>query len=121
MAGNTKLRGFGTNNTIQLERWGKEVMLHLSGESVHALRDACTNQLPRNPPTRSNWTDTFNVKYEEATGRVRVDMDPATALQLAEVVGDHGEEVTDWVEDLKDAHQAHEDYINGTDEPGIDQ
>jgi len=126
MAGNTKFMGFTPDGKVQLERWGGKSTVAVSPESLSALRVACYSELPKGPQQRRrDDLDDFHVGYDEQVGRVRVDMDPATAAYLAdrleffrddEVV----EKIAPWANDLRVAVQAHHDYHNTDGEPGIE-
>jgi hypothetical protein len=123
MAGNTKLLGLSPDNSINLSRWGKEVKVRITKESMLNIRNALAG-LPSKPPEQSNDSNSFKVHYDESVGRVLVDMDPATAMALVdkleffrdeEVV----EELGPWVHSLRAATKAHEDYHNVQGEPGV--
>ena len=141
MAGNTKLIGFGSNGVVELERWGGKAKVVVSKESLETLRAACYQQLPKAPKQNGEGSqDDFNVAYDSSVGRVRLDLDTVTAGELAaflqfgleEFQGcDSGtgeslggvkklnERVPSWIRDLKETVQAHEDYLNTEDEPGV--
>jgi hypothetical protein len=142
MAGNTKLIGFGANGVVELERWGGKTKAVVSKESLETLRSACYQQLPKSPTQKpGEGRDDFNVAYNSSVGRIGVDLDTVTAGELASFLQfaleefqgcDDGtgealggirklnERVPTWISDLKDAVQAHEDYLNTDDEPGVD-
>ena len=133
MAGNTKLLGFLPGNAVQIERWGKKLAVGLTKESMINLRNAVTG-LPTKPPEQKDDSDSFNVRYDERVGRVRVDMDTETAHFVAglltERITPHPETVAvlnnsaeeriwSWVHSLRAAVRAHEDYHNAQGEPGV--
>lgn len=127
MAGNTKLMGLLPNDSIQLERWGKKVAVGITSESMINIRNALAT-LPSKPPEQQDGNNGFNVRYDERVGRIHVVMDIGTARDVASVLGDvEGSLLTEagtsivqsWVHSLKEAVQAHLDYHNIEEEPGV--
>jgi len=47
---NTYLTGFGLKDTVRLERWGEHTDVTLPTEALEALKDACYDILPAEPP-----------------------------------------------------------------------
>jgi len=135
MAGNTKLIGFGARipgkpGVLHLMRWNGKASVTISEESLEKIRDACYNELPQKPQQGArDDLDNFNVQYNESVGRVFVDMDPDTALELANIIGEWidrapnskgaEEQSGSWVHSLGEAVQAHRDY-HDRNEPGVE-
>lgn len=124
MAGNTKLLGFGVENSVTLERWGEQEQVEISQDSWKALQSACASGLPRKPPAQKNWKDDFNASYDEDVGRVRVDLDVQTAGEIADALSFFRDEevetkLTPWIRSLRKAVQAHKDY-HDLSEPGVE-
>lgn len=129
MAGNTKLTGFLDNHRVQLERWGTKIAVALDEASVEALRKACFNELPKKPDRRppTHFAD-FMCDYNQDLGRVQLSLNPEVAGYLADLLDvlvkndvSAMEKVRPWVDKLRAATQAHSDYHDGKDEPGVIQ
>lgn len=123
MSGNTKLLGFGTGNKITLQRWGKDCQVVVSQESWMRLNHACVVKLPAEPkkqPDRSK--ETFVASYDEATGRVRIDLDLASARDLYALLDSadppNEEMLQEWTDAIDGAIRAHHDY-HDLREPGV--
>jgi hypothetical protein len=88
MSGNTKLIGFGSGGIVELQRWGAKVQVKLEHEAVKALRAACYEQLPKQPPQRMGdiHAEDFSSFYDETTGRVQASMAPGIADVLAKLL-----------------------------------
>jgi hypothetical protein len=117
MAGNTKFIGFSPDGMVQLERWGGKAMIEISKESLNALRAACYNGLPKNPPAQLHSTGT-HVEYDEERGRVEILLDPEKALQLANAI--EGWDLN-LASDLKFAYEAHLNFHDTSKEPGVNE
>jgi len=125
MAGNTKLIGFGVGSKVTLARWGKEHVVEISSDSWKALQSACSNDLPRKPPSqeKGKWKDDLNAQYDEHVGRVRVDLSVEAAGELVDHLSffrdtEVADKLEPWVRHLKEAIQDHTAFHN-TDEPGV--
>jgi hypothetical protein len=125
MAGNTKLMGFGTDGTVELQRWGGRAPVELPPVAIEALRKACYEILPKNPPQRvEDKSPDFEARYSEDTGLVCVSMRPHIALLISKVLegvdqdGEYDSMFAVWVDKLATCFKAHQDYI-GVDEPGV--
>ena len=130
MAGNTKLRGFGQASTIELERWGVRISIKLPYEAIKELRRACHELLPLKPPERTGslHPDEFTSTYDESVGRVRMEVAPVVAKQLAELLRHGAQDVKKENADLAEncaqeldlCYQAHLDYLD-IEEPGVEK
>ena len=126
MAGNTKFLGFGTDNQITLERWGKKATAELPGPAIEVLRDLCYHKLPVRPPQQVPRSE---ISYNDRLGQVELHMTPKQALILASAIGgevpSHEEFMKEfallasWEEELREAVREHERYISTQDEPGV--
>lgn len=127
MAGNTKLRGFRVGE-VELERWGKRVMVRVSEDSTKNLVAACKVLLPKEPPERDGSGDII-FRYNEDTGRVGAIMSPEDARLLHDLVsrvemseaglhlGGRGL-LSDLKHQLNEVRKAYLDYHN-KEEPGL--
>ena len=129
MAGNTKLLGLSPDNSINLSRWGKEVKVEITKESMLNIRNALAD-LPSKPPEQNNDGNDFKARYDESVGRVLVDMDPTVALYVAEALKDGADgygprfgpdasRTWPWIHLVEAAAQAHKDFHSTEGEPGV--
>jgi hypothetical protein len=127
MAGNTKLIGFDVKSSkIKLRRWGEDVMVKVSPESVEAIRKVCTYDLPRKPLPHHTGLFELQVQYDESFGQAVVRMNPAVLERLIGYLRSTPEKEAEFlnhhfVELVGGLDQALEDHRNYTDvdEPGL--
>jgi hypothetical protein len=134
MAGNTKLRGLGADNTIELERWGVRVKVPLDGQSMRSLRKALYEELPVKPSPKERKEE---ISYDAITGKIQMTLDPEAAQFLCELVAEESsywtscptkregderrkEHAEFWTKGLNAALAAHEAYTDTEGEPGVD-
>lgn len=132
MAGNTKFMGFSPDGMVKLTRWGGEAMIEISKESVASLRIACFDGLPKKPPLHTVVSKPLRINYDETTGAVVMVLDPFDAEKIMSVLvgaDAEGEQIYKTAtievakaasEKIKDAVQAHHDFINTDGEPGVE-
>jgi hypothetical protein len=129
MAGNTKLVGLSPDNSINLSRWGKEVKVGITKESMFNLRNALAD-LPDKPPEQQNGGNDFKASYDESVGRVLVDMDPMVAHYVVAALKDGADgygprfgpdasRTWPWIHLVEAAIEAHKKYHSTEGEPGV--
>jgi hypothetical protein len=125
MAGNTKFMGFGSENRVTLERWGKSVTRELPGPAIEVLREMCHSGLPlRAPPRKESLS---NISYNERFGTVDLELDVVraekilVALELADVVIEDSNDADylDWLAGIRAALREHDAFVDATSEPGV--
>lgn len=130
MAGNTKFLGFGADNEITLERWGKKATAKVPPAAVEALREMCFSMLPKSPPHQ---TPKFYAEYNYATGAVEVSLPPDRAKDLADILQSladatgivpetAGESaiLNNLPDEIYLSLQEHEAFTSGKGEPGVE-
>lgn len=130
MSGNTKLLGFGAQDEITLERWGKTASAKLDPAAIHVLRHLCHSELPKKPPERQSKE---YCGYDFGEGNVEITLPPEKAKILADILQTLADSTgivpeekleSDLLNNLPGeiylSLQEHEAYINTADEPGVD-
>ena len=134
MAGNTRLRGFVSSTSVQLERWGGIETVDMPEPAVSALRAACYEKLPKQPPDkRSGWD---RAKYNETTGSAEIWMGMETVDKVLAFLRDNQilkpltqndqltrftqEEIDWWIEELEGLAEKHRQYHDRDGEPGVE-
>ena len=137
MAGNTKLIGFGKDiknpdkYILKLARWGEEVDIEIDRGTVEKLEHACREKLPTQPKQYKylgrNFKATYNPDYGMTDVKLTLEAteDLATILDyfVEEKLKSGDEEKCAYFkghsEGLRDCVQAHKDYLNAREEPGL--
>lgn len=127
MAKNTKLLGFGSGNTVTLERWGEKVTEAMPGPAIEVLRKMCFEQLPKRPKEQRPFS---NISYDEGSGTIRVELTSEEAGRLQGLIEDSVQDgdgrdtelaqLDDWHAGLAVALEDHARYHDTRDEPGVE-
>jgi hypothetical protein len=121
MAGNTKFMGFERDSKIVLERWGGKTVVDLkTQEAVEALRKACYEDLPKQPPRKTYTSINFTER-----GSVDAVFDLPGAQKLRSVLADlppasKDGTVTGWLAELDVAIEQAKAFFDTKGEPGVD-
>ena len=128
MAGNTKLMGFSPDGVVQLQRWGGTVTTKMSPSSVGKLEQACRD-LPTKPkqvsplPAQVTYSEEFGY-FEAQFGREEAEKLAKLlrfAIHKGQILGkSYVSAGIRWVDELVEAMEDMDVYLNTQDEPGVD-
>ena len=131
MAGNTRFIGFGTNGTLNFERWGGKAEVQVDYATYQKFMTMCRRRLPTAPAAPRSPPGT-QAKFNAQTGAIDFLMDDGEAADLAELLRFKAQELrvnnganyyfaerNDRLADmLETALKARDDYFD-LDEPGV--
>lgn len=119
MAGNTKLKGFGANGYIQLERWGKKADVQIDPGSLDKIREACHTELPIRAP--NNLYKGVYITFNDRRLGIEIMLDGDRAKELKEILQTSSLDTRhQFLDSLELAIEDYDTYFDESDEPGIE-